>query len=83
MANNTTYIVISAHLYLQDEEFKLLYCAAIVGLTAAQSKTALCNCLDVLVTGIATVDPRVYNRAGAREDGMYHKLNQTEFARIS
>jgi len=37
--------------------------------------------LDALVTGIATVDPRVYNRAGAREDDMYHKLRQTEFAR--
>ena len=76
------YLYIGTPLFTRLRVFKLLYCAAVVGLTAAQSKTALCNWLDALVTGITTVDPRVYNCAGAREDGMYHKLKQTEFARI-
>ena len=54
----------------------------LLGPTPAQSKLALCNWLDLIVTRAARDEARVFNLNGVRQHGVYHRLRQTEFGVI-
>ena len=54
----------------------------LLGGTPALSKQALCYWLDMIITGVAKDEVRVYNLNGVRQDGLYHQLKQNEFSSI-
>jgi len=54
----------------------------LLGATPAQSKLAFVNWLDSIVAGIASIDPRVYDLEGMKQDGIYQGLRLEEFGSV-